>query len=105
MRFETASEKDRAPGVVRAAPWRVKAITVLSEYRLGVEFMDGTAGTVDLRNLLGGSGVGVFAVLRDEAVFSQARVEDGVVTWPVGLDLAPDAMYDAIRASGEWKPE
>ena len=24
------------------------------------------------------------------------------VAWPNGADLAPDAMYDAIRASGRW---
>jgi len=29
-------------------------------------------------------------------------VEDGVVTWPGNLDLAPEAMYDAIRAHGRW---
>jgi len=26
----------------------------------------------------------------------------GVVQWPNGGDLAPDAMYDAIRESGVW---
>jgi hypothetical protein len=30
------------------------------------------------------------------------RLEFGAVVWPNGEDLAPDAMYDAIRASGEW---
>jgi hypothetical protein len=44
----------------------------------------------------------VFAALRDPRTFSQARVELGVVTWPGELDLAPDAMYDEIRAYGKW---
>ena len=33
---------------------------------------------------------------------AQARVEDGFVTWPGDLDLAPDAMYQAIKNHGEW---
>ena len=41
---------------------------------------------------------GIFAALPDPAVFAQATAEHGVVTWPGELDLAPDAMYDAIRA-------
>jgi hypothetical protein len=26
----------------------------------------------------------------------------GAVQWPNGADLAPDAMYDAIRERGQW---
>lgn len=31
------------------------------------------------------------------------RTHDGVVTWPGEIDLAPDAMYAAIAATGEWR--
>ena len=34
--------------------------------------------------------------------FRQAQAAEGVVRWPNGADLAPDAMYDAIRAAGRW---
>jgi hypothetical protein len=43
-----------------------------------------------------------FEQLRDPAIFAQARVELGAVSWPNGADLAPDAMYDAIQAGGTW---
>ena len=43
-----------------------------------------------------------FEPLLDESLFSQVRADMGAVAWPTGADLAPDAMYDAIRASGEW---
>jgi hypothetical protein len=43
----------------------------------------------------------VFAPLRDDAIFAKATVVEGSVRWPNGADLAPDAMYDAIRATGE----
>jgi hypothetical protein len=44
----------------------------------------------------------VFEPLRDPEVFAQARVVLGVVQWPNAADLAPDAMYDAIRDQGVW---
>ena len=30
------------------------------------------------------------------------KIDDGAVAWPGNLDLAPDAMYAAIKARGEW---
>lgn len=105
MRNQTTAEEDRAPGVIPATPWRVKDIEVLDGYRLRVHFRDGTAGTVNLSRLVTGERAGVFTSLRDPALFAQARVECGVVTWPGELDLAPDAMYEAIKQQGEWLPD
>jgi hypothetical protein len=44
----------------------------------------------------------VFEPLREPVVFMQAQVVLGAVQWPNGADLAPDAMYDAIREHGQW---
>ena len=63
---------------------------------------DASKGEVDLSRLILGPDAGVFAVLRDEALFRQAHVTLGAVTWPGDLDLAPDAMHQAIRERGEW---
>jgi hypothetical protein len=54
--------------------------------------------------LLSSNRAGVFNVLRDEALFSQVHLDYGAVTWPGELDLAPDAMYEAIRRDGTWTP-
>jgi hypothetical protein len=43
-----------------------------------------------------------FAPLRDMTAFAQAAAVEGSIRWPNGADLAPDAMYDAIRATGLW---
>jgi hypothetical protein len=40
--------------------------------------------------------------LRDPVHFRTATVVLGAVCWPSGADLAPDAMYDAIRERGCW---
>jgi hypothetical protein len=46
----------------------------------------------------------VLEALRDPTLFARVRVEAGAVTWPGEIDLAPDAMYDEIRAHGTWSP-
>ncbi len=111
MQPTEAPEADSAARVVPAprpaAPWRVVMAQTKAGLRLEVTFADGTAGEVRLRDFLEGPAVGgtVFEPLRDPEVFSQARVVLGAVTWPNGADLAPDAMYDAIRAHGHWTVE
>ena len=104
MRDKTTTEQDRADGLNGSVPWRVVDVHVLPDYALAVRFADGTEGEVDLSGLVLGPNAGVFAALRDRATFAQAALANGVVTWPGQLDLAPDAMYDAIRAHGRWTP-
>ncbi len=104
-------ESDSAARVVpaprSAAPWRVVALQAKPGLRLDVTFEDGTRGEVRLQEFLDAPAVrgSVFERIRDPEVFAQARVELGAVTWPNGADLAPDAMYDAIRAQGHWTVE
>jgi len=108
MQATETPESDPTAGVVptpRPSPaWRVVAVEPLPELRLRVTFFDGTCGEVWLRSFLESPQVSgtIFEPLRDPEIFRQARVELGAVTWHNGADLAPDAMYDAIRASGHW---
>ena len=99
---------DRTPEVVpkirHTASWRVVSVTALSERRLKVVFVDGTEGEVDLSRFLAdpkAEGT-VFEALRDADFFARVAVQMGAVQWPNGADLAPDAMYDAIRQDGRW---
>lgn len=77
-------------------PWKVTKLKVLPGHRLEVVFADGRAGMVDLSK---DHFHGVLAPLEDEAFFAQARIQDGVVTWPNGAEIAPDAMYDEVAAT------
>ena len=61
-------------------------------------------GEVDLSHLIHSPAAGVFAALQDEALFAAVLVDHGAVAWPQGLDLAPDAMHRAIRATGCFRP-
>lgn len=96
------SGREVVPPIAPRAPWRVAAVEARPGYRLRVRFLDGTEGEVDLAQLIRSAEAGVFAALRDEQTFRMVRVELGVVTWPGDLDLAPDAMYRAIRKDGAW---
>ena len=106
MRKQTDPEEDRAAVLTRvpssSMPWRVLSVAPLPGYRLQVQFVDGLTGTVDLAALIASPSAGVFAGLRDVAMFNRVNVEFGAVTWPDEIDLAPDAMHAAIRSSGEW---
>jgi len=77
-------------------------VRALPDFRLAVQFVDGTAGEVDLSRVINGRGPGVFEKLRDPALFSQVFLDHGAVTWFGEIDLAPDAMYDEIREHGRW---
>lgn len=94
--------RPRVSAAAPASPWRVSAVEVLPGFRLHVRFNDGTCGEVDMAHFLNSDRAGVFAALRDETMFRRVDVVLGAVTWPGGLDLAPDAMYRQIRDSGVW---
>jgi len=79
--------------------WTVVSVETLEPGSLAVRFEDGTEGRVRIED---SHLYGVFAPLKDPDFFARARVEAGAVTWPGEVDLAPDAMYDAIKRDGEW---
>lgn len=104
MSLADDATKDRAASIEppKLAPWRVASVQALPEYRLKVRFVDGLEGHVDMKKMVWSGKAGVFEALREPAVFLQAHVVLGVVSWAGDLDLAPDAMYDSIKAHGEW---
>ena len=79
--------------------WDVVDVKPIAPLALCVQFADGTVGKVQFEP---SHLTGVFSTLRDPIIFQQAYISDGAVAWPGDLDLAPDAMYTAIKAQGEW---
>ena len=108
MSSQPAAKEDRTAGVivhppiVPRAPYRVCEVEPLAGWRLRVRHNDGVAGFVNLAGLVNSPRAGVFAALRDEALFGQVFLDLGAVTWPGDIDLAPDAMHDEIARHGEW---
>ena len=93
---------DAVSNIVNTAPWRLIKVIPLKNYRLEVDFVDGTHGLVDMSNLILSDKAGVFEVLKNTTLFNQVYLNFGAATWPGDLDLAPDVMHSAIKETGIW---
>jgi len=73
---------------------RVREVQHVAEYRLELEFTDGTRGEIDFEARILGRG-GVFGPLNDVEFFKLVQVdrEAGTIVWPNGVDLCPDVLY------------
>jgi hypothetical protein len=75
----------------------VASVRALEDYELEVTFDDGVCGVVSLKDRLFGP---VFEPLRDPAMFRQVSVDEfGAICCPNGADLAPDGLYEKLRAA------
>ena len=74
----------------------VTAVEVLGDHRLRLNFEDGAEGEIDLSSW---GWRGVFEPLSGPAYFSRVAVdpESGTISWPNGVDMAPEPLYDAAR--------
>jgi len=74
----------------------ITAVEVIGPYRLRLSFQDGTVGEVDFTER---EWRGVFEPLRDPDYFARVEVdpEAGTITWPNGLDMAPEPLYTEAR--------
>jgi len=79
--------------------WDVTEVKPEAHLSLSVCFEDGVCGKV---RFLPSHLTGVFTPLKQADFFNQVFINDGVVTWPGNIDLAPDAMHDAIQQHSEW---
>jgi hypothetical protein len=80
----------------------VVAVEARPGFKVWVRFENGVEGVADLSDL---AGRGVFQRwTADPEEFAKVSVdpESGTVTWPGGLDVAPDRLYlEVLRTTGE----
>ena len=76
----------------------VTGVEVIGKHRLRLTFEDGTVGDVDFSER---EWRGVFEPLLDPAYFARVTVdpEAGTITWPNGVDMAPEPLYAEARAN------
>jgi len=70
----------------------ITVVELIGPYQLRLTFADGTVGDVDFN---GRQWRGVFQPLSDPNYFARVEVdpEAGTITWPNGLDMAPEPLY------------
>lgn len=75
----------------------VTGVAVIADHVLRLLFSDGVVGDVDLSEE---RWTGVLEPLNDPAFFAEVTVdtESGTVTWPGGIDLAPEPLYEQAHA-------
>jgi hypothetical protein len=78
--------------------WDIVEVKTSAHLTLVVRFRDNTTGSVQFTDHYL---TGVFAPLRNPEFFNRVSVNNGAVTWPGDLDLAPDAMYHEIKKHGK----
>lgn len=79
----------------------VTRVEVLPPFALRLAFSDGTVGEIDCRPWLYERDTGLFAELRNPALFAKVWVdhEAETIVWPNGADVAPETLYEEARKS------
>ena len=75
----------------------VTDVEVAGEYALRLSFEDGVVGYVSFADR---DWCGVFEPFKDPAVFVQVTVDPelGTIAWPIGVDMAPEPLYETALA-------
>ena len=69
----------------------------LSDYKLMIQFEDGTKGEVDLESYT--KRAGVFSSFSDLNYFKNFIIEYGTVVWGNEVDIAPERLYERALLS------
>jgi Protein of unknown function (DUF2442) len=80
--------------------WDVVEVRSIAPRELSIRFADGLSGVIHIDLSFC---TGVFDPLRNDQLVGSAQVNNGVLVWPNGLDLAPDSMYREIKRSPDHR--
>ncbi len=75
----------------------VTTLRVTADFRIAMRFRDGLVAELDFAADIRGSKGPMVEPLRDPAYFAQVSIEDGVITWPNGYDIAPETLHAWAR--------
>ncbi len=82
---------------------RVRDVEPLDEFKVRIEFEDGTIKEIDLEAYLRGP---IFEPIRkDSVVFRSVKVEGGTIAWDNGADIDPGVLYYDLKPAWMEKRE
>ena len=68
-----------------------KSAKALKNGRVGVTFETGETGVLDCKPFMARP---FWRKLSSSSFFRQVRVEDGILTWPENIDIAPEDVWE-----------
>ncbi|MBM2813527.1 MAG: molybdopterin-guanine dinucleotide biosynthesis protein [Ignavibacteria bacterium] len=73
--------------------WVLK-VKYLHDYKLELEFNDGLVKSIDLSDVVGGTGI--FAPLKNIDYFKKVSIDScgNSICWENGADICPDVLYE-----------
>ncbi len=85
-------------------PYDIVDAAAIRDYAIYLKFADGTEGTIKLDRLV--KLPGVFEPLADKERFCEIRIDPRFhcIEWPNGADLAPEVLYEKIKAAKPGQP-
>jgi hypothetical protein len=75
---------------------RVIKARLLEDYKVFVEFNDGTSGAIDFEEKLRNDHRQIVRELLDLKVFKTVKVDMGTLCWDNGMDFAPEYLYERV---------
>jgi hypothetical protein len=76
---------------------KVTKVELKGEYKIYLEFNDGTNGIIDLKNKLENDHREIIKELLNSELFKTAKINLNTVCWDNGVDFAPDYLYNKIK--------
>ena len=76
----------------------VTSATHIGEFRLRLEFSDGTMGDVNLSGRLDGP---IFKPLQDVSYFANFDLSGPTLEWPNGADFAPEYLQSLMSSTAQ----
>jgi hypothetical protein len=79
--------------------YEIVKIEYTDGYTYYLEFDDGTSGELDFSEYLVKGPI--FRPLKNLDHFKKAVIEGGTISWPNGVDIAPETLYEKIKNKKE----